>query len=196
MSITTVGAYRVLLRLYPRRFREEYGADMALLFADQLHDEPASRVWARGLVDLAITVPHRHLETHMSRPPSPLVPLLFAGIGFAGLCTAFIGGSNPTALVAGLAIAATGGGLAAVAWRNVRPLPSEQNVTAHWWKFLASGAAVLTTVIVITTATGEVDDSLWVPTMVIIVSALALLGTGLALGVAHRSALPSRNAPS
>ena len=32
---------------------------MVLLFAEQLRDEPATRVWARGLIDLAITVPAR-----------------------------------------------------------------------------------------------------------------------------------------
>ena len=47
--------YRGLLRVYPRRFRDEYGADMVLLFTDQLRDEPALRVWARGVIDLAIT---------------------------------------------------------------------------------------------------------------------------------------------
>jgi hypothetical protein len=45
----TVGGYQHLVRLYPRRFREEYGAEMARLLADQLRDEPASRVWVRTL---------------------------------------------------------------------------------------------------------------------------------------------------
>ena len=66
-----MGIYRSLLRVYPRRFRDEYRDDMALLFAEQLRDGPASRVWARSLIDLTITIPARHLEAHMNRPPNP-----------------------------------------------------------------------------------------------------------------------------
>ena len=73
-----VGIYRGLLRVYPRRFRDEYRDDMALLFANQLRDEPAGRVWARVVIDLAITIPARHLEAHMNRPPNPTMPLVFA----------------------------------------------------------------------------------------------------------------------
>jgi hypothetical protein len=196
MSTTAVSAYRVLLRLYPRRFRDEYGPDMALLFADQLRDEPVSRVWVRSLVDLAVTVPQQHLETHMNRPPSPLVPMLFAGIGFAGVWMAAIGGSSPPVLAMALTCAVIAGGLAVAAWRNVRPLVSGQLATAQWWKFLAGGAAVLSVVIVIATAAGEVPEALWLPMMAIIVCALTLLGTGLALGAAHRRVTHRRVAPS
>jgi len=40
---------------------------MALLVAASLRDERAGSVVARTLVDLAITVPTRHLEAHVSR---------------------------------------------------------------------------------------------------------------------------------
>lgn len=59
---SAAGAYRALLHLYPRRFRAEYGPDMALLFANQLRDEAGVCVWARTLVDVAINVPTQHLE--------------------------------------------------------------------------------------------------------------------------------------
>ena len=39
-SPRAVVVYRRLLWLYPRSFRDEYASDMALLFADQLRDEP------------------------------------------------------------------------------------------------------------------------------------------------------------
>jgi hypothetical protein len=45
-----VGVYRALVRLYPRRFRDEYGPALVLLFARQLREEAAARVWARGLI--------------------------------------------------------------------------------------------------------------------------------------------------
>ena len=60
-----LGMYTALLRVYPRSFRDEYGQDMVLLFAQQLRDEPAARIWVRGVVDLAITTPSLHLEHHM-----------------------------------------------------------------------------------------------------------------------------------
>ncbi|MDQ3639873.1 MAG: hypothetical protein M3450_00015 [Actinomycetota bacterium] len=191
-----VGVYRALLRLYPRRFREDYGPDMALLFADQLRDEPAPRVWARGLVDLAVTVPTRHLEAHMNRSPSPAVPLLFAVVALTGVCVAIIGGSSLGMLAVGLSVAAVAAALAVVAWRHSRPLAVARPATAHWWKFLTGGAGVLAAVIVITTATGEVGNSMWWPMMISVVCALMLLVTGLVLGVAHRSGNRPRNAPS
>jgi len=64
---TSASTTCALLHLYPRGFREEYGADRALLVAASLRDERAGSVVARTLVDLAITVPTRHLEAHVSR---------------------------------------------------------------------------------------------------------------------------------
>ena len=59
-----VRLYGVLVRLYPRRFRDEYGADMVQLIRDQCADEPTWRVCARAATDLAITIPAQHMETH------------------------------------------------------------------------------------------------------------------------------------
>lgn len=180
-----IGVYRTLLRLYPRRFRDEYGPDMALLFADQLRDEPAARVWVRGMVDLAITVPTRHLEAHMNRPPTPVAPLLFVVVSLTGVCIAVIGGSSLGMLAVGLSVAAVAAALAAAAWRHTRPVAVARPATAHWWKFLTGGAGILVAVIVLTTATGEVDDSMWWPMVITVVGALLLLGTGVVLGVAR-----------
>ncbi len=191
-----IGAYRALLRLYPRRFRDEYGPDMALLFAEQLRDEPAARVWIRGMVDLAITVPTRHLEAHMNRPPTPVVPLLFAVVSLTGVCVAVIGGSSLGMLAVGLSVAAVIGALAAAAWRHTRPVAVARPATAHWWKFLTGGAGVLVAVVVLTTVTGEVDESMWWPMVITVVGALLLLATGLVLGVARLTGNHSHNARS
>jgi hypothetical protein len=72
----TLGAYRLAVRLYPKRFREEYGPDLVGLVTDQLREEPTWRVLGRTTVDLALTVPTRHLEAHMSRSATTLVPLM------------------------------------------------------------------------------------------------------------------------
>lgn len=189
MTITPVSAYCALLRLYPRRFRDEYGADMALLFANQMRDEPAARVWIRSVVDLAIAVPTQHLEAHMNRAPTPLVPVLFAGIGVSGLGVAIIGGSGAGMLLVGVTLAVVALGFAAVAWRGARPIGTHA-LTPHWWKFIANGASALAAVAGATTLTGEVDESMWWPTMITVVCAVTLLGTGLVLGIAHRTVRP------
>lgn len=190
-----MGMYRGLLWLYPRRFRDEYARDMALLFADQLDDEPAGRVWARGVVDLAITIPTRHLEAHMNRLPNPTTPLLFAALGVAGLLFGTLAGSNLGMLVIGLSVAAVAGALAVFAWRHTRAITSSRPVTAHWWKFLAGGASVLAVVVVVTTATGEVVGSLWWPMLLTVLSALVTLAVGLVLGISHLTRSRPGNAP-
>jgi hypothetical protein len=191
-----VGVYRQMLRLYPRRFRDEYGADMALLFAEQLRDERAARVWVRSVVDLAITVPTRHLEEHMNRPPSPLVPLLFAIVSVAGACVALVGGTGPATLAVGLAVAVGGAALSAVSWRRTRPLTADALSAAHWWKFIAGGVLVLGAVIAVTTATGEVDDSVWLPLMLTVVAALVSVVVGLVMALVHLSGARPSRAPS
>jgi hypothetical protein len=60
-----------------------------------------------------------------------------------------------------------------------------QPTAANWWKFLAVGAAVLGTIIVVTSITGEVDDSVWLPVFGSMLGSLALVVTGLVLGIAH-----------
>lgn len=171
---------------------------MVLLFAEQLRDEPAMRVWARGVIDLAITIPARHLEAHMTRLPNPSVPVLFAALSVAGVVFGVIAGSNVAMLAVGLSVAAVAGVLAVVAWRHTRAITAARPATAHWWKFLAGGAGLLVAVIVVTTATGEVDDSMWWPMMITILCAVVTVAAGVVLGIAHlrvRSTRPP-NAPS
>lgn len=59
------------------------------------------------------------------------------------------------------------------------------NAAAHWWKFLAGGSAVLIGVVVVTTITGELDDSTWLPAMIVLLGAIVTIATGLVLGIVH-----------
>lgn len=58
--------YRLLLRAYPRRYREIYARPMEQLFRDQLRDAHTigqrSALWARTLADWATTVVTQHWE--------------------------------------------------------------------------------------------------------------------------------------
>ncbi|MGI9021992.1 MAG: hypothetical protein ACR2HV_01930 [Acidimicrobiales bacterium] len=179
------GIYRGLLRFYPRRFRDEYGIDMAHMFADQLRDEPAGRVWARGVVDLAITIPARHLEAHMNRPPNPAVPLVFAAVSISGVVFAMIGGSNPGMLGLGLAVAVVAGLLALAAWRHTRAVSTARPATAHWWQVLLVGVGVLATTIVVLNVVGEVSEDLWLPMMLTLLAGVVTTASGIFLGVAR-----------
>jgi putative ABC transport system permease protein len=63
----TLGArlYQRLLRLYPRQFREEYGAEMTRLYRDRARDEGVLRLWPVLLADVLRTAPREQLTVLM-----------------------------------------------------------------------------------------------------------------------------------
>ncbi len=179
------GIYSGLLRLYPRRFRDDYGVDMALLFAEQLREEPAGRVWTRGVVDLAITIPARHLEAHMDRPPNPTVPVVFAAISVSGVVLAIVGGTSLGMLGFGLAVAIVAGVLAVAAWRHTRAISPVRPATERWWQVLLAGVGALATTIVVLNVIGEVPDGWWVQMMLTLLAGVVTTAAGLILGIVH-----------
>jgi hypothetical protein len=60
-----------------------------------------------------------------------------------------------------------------------------RNAASHWWKFLVCGSAVLIAFVVVTTITGELGDSTWLPAMIVLLGAVVTIATGLVLGVVH-----------
>ena len=52
--------YRTLLRLYPREFRDEYGAEMTQTFRDDWADDPRPRRWLELATDVARSAPQEH----------------------------------------------------------------------------------------------------------------------------------------
>ncbi len=180
------GVYSGLLRFYPRRFRDEYGTDMALLFAQQLRDEPGRRVWARGVVDLAVTIPARHLEAHMDRPPNPTVPVVFAAVSVSGLVLGVLGGSSLGMLGFGLVVAVVAGGLAIASWRHTRAISAAPPATERWSQVLLAGVIVLATTIVVVNVVGEVGDGWWLPMMLAVLAGAVTTAAGLILATVHR----------
>jgi predicted permease len=59
----TFGArlYRRLLRLYPREFREEYGAELSHLYRDRARDENILTLWLALIADVFQTAPKEHV---------------------------------------------------------------------------------------------------------------------------------------
>lgn len=181
-SERVVRIYRTLIGLYPRAFREEYGADMVRLLRDQCNDEPTWKVFGRSVVDLVVTLPIQRLETHMNRTPTSFVPILFAAIAGAGTLLAIMGGTNIAMLIVGLCVAVVAAGLGAVTWRRTRPI-GEKLSTSGWWKFLVAGPCIVVAVIV----AAELGVEAWFVGVLCVFAALVVTGIGLLLGVAHLS---------
>lgn len=173
--MTIVRAYRTSLRLYPRRFRAEYGDDMVALFEEQLRDEHAARVLGRTALDLALTVPSRHLEAHMHRTSTTALVVTFMALA-AGLTA--LGG--PLGLLGAIGMLV----LAALTWRRSRPVAASAD--GSWWKLVLGGLALLALLVVVTTATGELPEGGWFVAMATLLASFALIGTGIGLGIAGR----------
>jgi hypothetical protein len=188
-----LGLYRRAIRLYPQRFRDDYGPDLVQLVADQLRDEPTWRVVARSAVDLVLTLPTRHLEAHMNRPPTALVPAFFGALALSAVIVGLTVG-HPIVVLGCLAVGIVAAGLALLAIHRTRPLTQPRPASAHWWKLLAGGAALMAALIGLTTVTGELPDGVWLIAMITGLTALVLMGAGVVLGLAHLVSRPSRGA--
>ncbi|HUQ40352.1 MAG TPA: hypothetical protein VM030_09365 [Acidimicrobiales bacterium] len=172
--------YGSLLRLYPRPFREYYGTDMLQLFADQLGDEGRSRVWVRAIVDLALTVPTRHMEAHMTRRTNDsAATALYTALAVSGVAMAAVGGTEPAMLATGLVFALAAGGLALVSARR-DAAPADPTA---WWKVLSAGVVLFAGVVITTTITGELSSGWWFPMMAVLFSSIVVTIFGLILGI-------------
>jgi hypothetical protein len=143
--------YGWLLRLYPSRFREEYGYEALQLFHDRLHNEtgalPTLRLWLDLLADLAFSIPveHRRMQlalagaaAHRSGDGTPAFRVLEAepprlgaqfsagllsSIAFAALILVIASGGNPRLLRA---------------WFDRLELPTEQSPASKPIRFAAA----------------------------------------------------------
>jgi hypothetical protein len=101
--------YRALVRLYPRRFRRDYGEDLVLHFGDLVADRGTRAAWARTSLDLLITVPRYHLEQIMKEQHSNTALNVVIGLLAAAWIGTVLVGSRlgPLVLVAAGVLAAT-----------------------------------------------------------------------------------------
>jgi len=179
-----MNTYGLLLRLYPREFREEYGEDMTQLLRHQLRDEGARRVWARTVLDVALTVPTLRLEAHMSRASS--APIVYATATVACLVLAVVAGTSVGVSVVGLAGVLLFGTLAFIAWRRSRSLGPSRHAAAHWWKYLGVGCVGLAAAIVgANLADGELSEGSWAVFFGGLLFSVGLIAAGLVLGINH-----------
>ena len=186
-----LSAYGCATRLYPKAFRTEYREDLIALMSDQLGEEATWRVVVRSAVDLAITIPARHVEAHMNRSPLPIVPIVFATAAFALVVVGVIVG-HPVVLLACAAAGVASAALAVTSARRLGLLTSERPASAQWWKVLLAGVAAMGALVVVTSATGELSQPGWVIAMAVGLTALLVMGAGVALGIAHFASRSSR----
>ena len=85
-------AYRALIRLYPRDFRDRYRDDLEQNFSDLVDDRGAGTAWARIAIDLAVTVPRYRLEAIMTeRHSATTLSIAITLLAAAGLLSVPIG---------------------------------------------------------------------------------------------------------
>jgi hypothetical protein len=98
--------YRLLLRFYPRPFRERYAEEMLRVFRDRLRDERALRVWIDVLVDALVSIPTQHLTVIRSHVPYPhsASPFYAKTIGASFTCGLSLGALFAASIVAAFII--------------------------------------------------------------------------------------------
>jgi hypothetical protein len=129
-----VALYGRLAALYPRSFRDDYHADLVVLFAEQLGDEPPGRVWLRALRDLAVTVPLQHVEAHMTNAPPHLVTV---ASGVVAGTAALLGVTVGTPAMPALAFVALFAAITAYwSWQANRSAHGLNAPKGLWWKLL------------------------------------------------------------
>lgn len=187
-----VKVYRALTALYPRSFRHDYREDLAVLFSHQITEEPAVRVWLRTLRDFAVTVPARHLEARMHRPPTAPLVIICAVMTAASLAMALVIGTG----ILFVLIAVVPGSVGVWAWRAEQPVDDPGSYSAEWWKFLAGGVLLITSTFagmaIPWPAAIDLGDNAYWLVICSMMSGFVLVGAGVLLGLAamlrhHRS---------
>lgn len=183
-SAGIVAAYRLAVRLYPKPFREEYGDDLVQFLTSQLRDERMLRVLGRTAVDLLLSIPQRHLESHMDVTRATTLPVLFGAAALSALIVGIVVG-HP-AVIAGCIAAGLGfGGLALLAAHRNQALSDGHPTSSRWLGMLATGVVLLISLIGVSTATGELPSRGWLIAMVVGLISLLLIAAGLILAVLH-----------
>ncbi len=89
---SAIRAYRSLLVLYPRDFRDRYSDDLVQTLTDLSAELGPRKAWRRVTLDLVVTVPHYRMETIMKEEHrSTALTVATTGMACAGIISPFIG---------------------------------------------------------------------------------------------------------
>ena len=171
-------AYRTLLMLYPRPFRQEYGDALVHFFRDDIRCRGAARGWRRALSDLLFSVPIQHVEVTLMqrsalRTTSMLgLPVLaaFAAMAFGRLVILTV----PLFLL-----------VSVVMYLSSRRSYNEAvaGVSGGWWRVLAAGVVVLVGMGVVATYGPDMPWFPWYLAVLLYLIGWGLIATGVVLGL-------------
>src|SRR5204863_470988 len=122
--------YAWLLRLYPSRFREDYGEEALRLFRDRARDErgflPRVRLWLDLVFDFTISLPSEYFHVPAPRV-APLVPRRLHG--FPALFVLENASPRPGALAIGGLLS-----LAALVTQQMREVTPDRHLTFDYFQ--------------------------------------------------------------
>ncbi len=101
---TAVRAYRGLLVLYPRDFRDRYGDDLVQTLADLTRDLGPRSAWRRVALDLIVTAPRYRMETLMEEERTSNAMTVGITVMAAAGITSVLVGLYPGVLLLPLAV--------------------------------------------------------------------------------------------
>ena len=172
--------YAAAVRLYPRRFREEYGADLLALAAEMRQDLGRPRAAVRLTCDLLVSLPARHLEVAVKRSFPALVPVLAAAVAVGMVALAAVLGSG--AGLAILLIALVAAVVAALAYPSSRVV-RDRTLSARWWQLLLLGGLLLGAVAGGQALFDSDSELVWPFAFLGVLGGWACVGAGLILAV-------------
>jgi hypothetical protein len=134
-------AYRVLIGLYPRRFRREYGALMTQLYTD-LERAGARHAFRRALGELALTIPYQYWEALMATTPMTRTAITVVFTAAIAITSIVLGATIVALLV-----------LLLLSWELYAVLRTRGHGVVSsartWWRFLLGGVGVFAAIFVI-----------------------------------------------
>jgi len=174
--------YRVLIWLYPRRFRREYGTAMTQLYTD-LERARAPHAFRRALAELALTIPYQYWEALMATSPMTRTAITVVFTAVIAITSIVVG-----ATIVGLLV------LLLLAWELYAVLRVRGSHVSRssrtWWQLLLAGAGVFATIFVIFALPwpeswrSEVPEEVaWFCVMIGVSLSIVLVATGLLMGV-------------
>jgi hypothetical protein len=133
--------YRVLIWLYPRRFRREYGTAMTQLYTD-LERARARHPFRRALAELALTIPYQYWEALMATTPMTRTAITVVFTAVIAITSIVVG-----ATIVGLLV------LLLLAWELYAVLRVRGHGVGRssrtWWHFLLAGVGVFAAIFVV-----------------------------------------------
>ena len=179
-----IAAYRLLLLLYPARFKHTYREEMTHVFADLLADRCQThrpldvfRLWVHVIADTLSNASRERMEETMNSDAALTRSLLFAA-PIAGFAAMALGG-----MYVGLAVLAAG--LCVLVVRR-RSLPEALIGSRHgrWWVWTLVGLFMLGSSLIAGKLSGEFDELSWLLFSALFFAGVLMVGASIVRALA------------